>query len=96
MRVIAAGLGLVIIALSPSFAADAPTAAHTPPASRATAKPVAAASAPPPSSAASDAVAARHAKRIACRKEAAEQKLTGDDKVDYIKDCIKKPPAAKH
>ena len=35
-------------------------------------------------------------RRIACRKEAAGQKLTGEDKVDYIKDCLNKKAGAKH
>ena len=86
MRAIATGLGIVIFSLQPAIAGDAPTIPHAPPA----------ATAPPPSSAAADAAAARHARRIACRKEAAEQKLTGEDKADYIKDCLNKQSGAKH
>jgi len=86
MRAIAAGLGIVIFTLSAAFAGDAPSAVRAPPA----------ASAPPPSSAAADAAAARHARRIACRKEAAGQKLTGEEKVEYIKECLKKPAGAQH
>ena len=82
MRAIAASLGMVIITLGSSFAADAPKPA-----------PIAPAATPP--SASSDAAAARHARRIACRKEAHDQKLTGEERLDYIKDCMKKAAAAK-
>jgi hypothetical protein len=81
MRAIGAALGFVIFSLGSSFAADAPATA---PAKSAT-----------PPSASSDAAAARHAKRIACRKEARDRKLIGDEKIEYIKECIKKPAAAK-
>ena len=77
MRDLVAALVVVIFALSASYGGDR---ALTPAATSATA-----------SNAAADAAAARHAKRIACRKEATDQKLTGDEKLDYIKDCIKKP-----
>ena len=80
MRAMAAGLGIVIISLGSSFAADAP-------------KPMAAS--PAATAPSADAAAARHALRIACRKEARDQKLAGEERLDYIKDCMKKAPAPK-
>jgi hypothetical protein len=48
-----------------------------------------------PSPAASDAfaaqAAARHARRIACLKEARDKKLVGAGKNSYVKDCVGAP-----
>jgi hypothetical protein len=48
-----------------------------------------------PSSAASDAfaaqAAARHARRVACLKEARDKKLVGAGKNSYVKDCVGAP-----
>ena len=85
MRILAAALS---ISLWSGYAALAGAPATAPPAKPTTPP---AASAAPPASAAADAAAARHAKRTACRKLAADKKVIATQRTEFIKQCMLKP-----
>ncbi|MGO9037612.1 MAG: PsiF family protein [Steroidobacteraceae bacterium] len=78
----------VLLLLSPLWTvpADAQSAAAAAPAPAAT--PTAGT---PAATAADNEAAAKHAKRTACRKKARAQKLVGDEKTTFIKDCVDAP-----
>ena len=85
MRALAAmTLVFVLSSLAGALAADAPATNAQPP------KPAATASTAPPTATSNADAAARHAKRTACRKEAAGKKLVGDEKSGYVKSCMAK------
>ena len=67
----------------PALRADVPGTAAPPTSAPAAAKP-----APAPPAAPSGDAAAKHAKRTACLKAAKTNKLVGDEKAAFLKNCI--------
>jgi hypothetical protein len=81
MRILAAALSIALGSGCAAFAGEPPTVSPN--------KPVASVTVAP-SSVAADAAAARHAKRTACRKQAAEKKVIATERADFIKQCMLK------